>query len=137
MDKKNPAKPTSPGSQHPHREPTLAMVRTRARELAVIHGRGAHEASESDYAEARRELERNGPEADPKETLLESLPESARWDPVPGSEGREVPSLPNEDDEDEDGRNASARLAEEGVTDAEDEQAIEAAEDARDRTDSE
>jgi hypothetical protein len=135
MDKNNSHKPAAAEQNLASVEPTPAMVRTRARELAVVHGRAAHEASESDYAEARRELQRKGREDDPKETLLESLPESARWDPVPGSLGREVLSLPNDDDEDEDGRNASARLAEDGVTEAEDEQAIQAARAARDRAD--
>ena len=131
MDKNNLSKSTPPESDPGAREPTLASVRKRANELAAIHGRGLSEVSESDYAEARRELSRNGKEPDSKETLLESLPESARWDPVPGSEGREVPSLPSDDDEDEDGRNTSARLAEGGVTVAEEEQAIRAAKAAR------
>ena len=53
--------------------------------------------------------------------LLELLPESARWDPLPGSPGHQAPELPSEDAEDDDGRNESAWLVEEGAAAAEDE----------------
>ncbi len=38
---------------------TRGMVRQRAVELAIIHGRQPHEASKSDWEDAKREL--NGP----------------------------------------------------------------------------
>jgi hypothetical protein len=55
------------------------------------------------------------------ETLLESLPESARWNPLPGSPSHQAPEQPSDDDEDDDGRNESARLVEGGAGTAEDE----------------
>jgi hypothetical protein len=55
---------------------------------------------------------------DRQDEILESLPESKRWDPVPGSDGRMDPEPPSED-EDEEGRNESAQLVEEGVQEAE------------------
>ena len=57
------------------------MVRARAAELALINGRFAHEASKSDWEQAKRELT-GEPDTDPKEAVLESAPESERWDPV-------------------------------------------------------
>ena len=65
---------------------TRKMVRERAVELAVINGRSARDVSKSDWEQARRELT-GEPDTDPKEAVLESAPESERWDPVPGSEG--------------------------------------------------
>ena len=55
------------------------------------------------------------------EKLLESLPESARWNPVPGSPSHQTPEQPSDDAEDDDGRNESARLVDEGAGTAEDE----------------
>ena len=66
---------------------TEKMVRERAVELAVIDGRTAQEVSTSDWEQAKRELT-NESDQDPKEALLESAPESERWDPLPGSTGR-------------------------------------------------
>ncbi len=57
--------------------------------------------------------------------LLESLPESKRWDPVPGSEGHQTPESVNED-EDAEGRSESEQLVDDGVEQAEREQAKEA-----------
>lgn len=57
------------------------------------------------------------------ETLLESLPESARWNPLPGSLSHQAPEQPCDDAEDDDGRNESSRLVEKGAGAAEDEQA--------------
>ena len=54
-------------------------------------------------------------------TLLESLPESARWDPLPGSPGHQAPEWSSDETEDDDGRNESALLVEEGAGAAEDE----------------
>ena len=91
---------------------TRKMVRERAAELAVINGRAAQDASKSDWEQAKRELTGQS-DADAKETALESVPESERWDPVPGSVGHKVPESSSEDTDDE-GRSDSARLVEEG-----------------------
>jgi hypothetical protein len=104
---------------------TREMVRKRAVELAIINGRSAHEASKSDWEQAKRELT-GEPDVDPKEALLESAPESERWDPVPGSTGHKVPEASSED-EDEDGRSDSARLVEEGIGEAGHDQMLQAA----------
>jgi hypothetical protein len=99
---------------------TRKMVRTRAVELAVIDGRSPQEVSKSDWEQAKRELT-GGPEMDPKEALLESAPESDRWNPVASSEGQKVRATPSAD-EDEEGRSDNERLVEEGIKDAEHDQ---------------
>jgi hypothetical protein len=104
---------------------TREMVRERAVELALINGRSAHQVSKSDWDQAKRELTGES-DADPKEALLESAPESERWDPVYGSSGHKVPVSPSED-EDEDGRSDSERLVEQGVQEAEHDQMLKAA----------
>jgi len=70
---------------------TRKMVRERAVELAVINGRTAHQTSQSDWEQAKRELT-GEPDVDPKAAALESAPESERWDPLPGSTGHKVPA---------------------------------------------
>jgi hypothetical protein len=62
---------------------------------------------------------------DPKDAVLESAPESDRWDPVPGSTGHKVPVVPSED-EDEEGRSDNERLVEEGIAGAEHDQMLQA-----------
>ena len=104
---------------------TFAQVRQRAQELAVVNGRVPHELLESDFEQALRELA-GEPVGDEKMALLEALPESARWDPVPGTTGHQVLELASDDEEDEDGHNESARLVEGGMIEAEDDQATEA-----------
>ena len=99
---------------------TRKMVRTRAVELAVIDGRSPEEVSKSDWEQAKRELT-GGPEIDPKEALLESAPESDRWNPVPGSAGQKVPVVSGAD-EDAEGRSDNERLVEEGIEGAEHDQ---------------
>ena len=99
---------------------TREMVTQRAIELARIDGRSASAVTKSDWEQAKRELT-GGSDMDLNEALLEAAPESERWDPVPGSQGREVPESPSED-EDDDGRSDSARLVEEGVAEAEQDQ---------------
>ena len=103
---------------------TRQMVRQRAVELAIINGRSAQNVSKADLEEAKREL-RGEPDTDPKEAALESAPESERWDPVPGSEGRKVPAAPSAD-EDGEGRSDNERLVEEGIAGAEHDQMREA-----------
>lgn len=104
---------------------TGAVVRERAVELAVINGRSAHEVSKADWEQAKQELTGRADE-DSKETLLESAPESERWDPVSGSSGGKVPAAPSED-EDEEGRSDNERLVREGMAEAEDDHSRQAA----------
>jgi len=95
-------------------------VRARAGELAVINGRSAQDASKSDLEQAKRELT-GEPDTDPREAMLESAPESERWDPVPGSTGHKVPEAPSADEDDE-GRSDNERLVDEGIAVAEHDQ---------------
>ena len=104
---------------------TRKMVRERAVELALINGRAAHDASVSDWDQAKRELT-GEPDIDPKEATLESAPESERWDPLPGSNGHIIP-VPSVDEEDDEGRSVGERLVNEGVLEAEHDQMLEAA----------
>ena len=103
---------------------TRKMVRTRAAELAIIDGHLSHDATASHFAQARRELT-GVPDVDPKYAIIESAPESERWDPVPGSTGGKVRVAPSED-EDEEGRSDNERLVESGVAEAEIEQSFQA-----------
>jgi hypothetical protein len=100
------------------------MVEQRAAELAVINGRSSNEILSSDLAQAKRELT-GQPEMDPNEATLESVPESERWDPNPGSTGHRAVTAPSED-EDEDGRSDNERLVEEGIAGAEHDQMLQA-----------
>ncbi len=104
---------------------TRQMVRERAKELAVINGRPAHNISAEDWAQAKRELT-GEPDMDPKEALLASAPESERWDPLPGSTGHTVP-VTSVDGEDDDGRSLGEKLVDEGVQEAEQDQMLKAA----------
>ena len=96
---------------------TRKMLRERAVELASINGRSAQHVSKSDWEQAKRELTGDS-NMDPKEDILESVPESERWDPVPGSTGHKVPVASSED-EDEEGRSDNERLVDEGMGEAE------------------
>jgi hypothetical protein len=104
---------------------TLEMVEERANELAAIAGRVPPQVSTIDYEEARRELTGES-NIDVQAALLESIPESERWDPVPGSTGRHTPDSFGED-EDSEGRSESAQLVEEGIREAEHDQMFQAA----------
>lgn len=104
---------------------TRKMVRERATELALINGRSAKDVSADDWKQAKRELT-GEPEMDPKEALLESAPESERWDPLPGSTGHIVP-VTSIDGEDDDGRSMGEKLIDEGVQEAEHDQMLQAA----------
>jgi hypothetical protein len=101
------------------------MVRSRAVELAVINGRPAGDVSKADWEQAKRELA-GRPEMGAKEAALEAAPESARWDPVPGSTGQAAAETSDEEADDE-GRNESAQLVAEGVGEAEHDQMLQAA----------
>jgi hypothetical protein len=99
---------------------TRKMVRERAVELAVINGRSTRDVSKSDWEQAKRELT-GEPDTDPKDAILESLPESERWDPLPGSTGHKAPVAAGEDEDDE-GRSDNEKLVEEGIAGAEHDQ---------------
>jgi hypothetical protein len=106
---------------------TSEMVEARARELAAINGRPSSEPSEADYQQAKRELTGKA-EMDPQEETSESVPDSEGWDPVPGSTGRQAAESLGED-EDAEGRSESAQMFEEGISEAEHDQMLRAAED--------
>lgn len=104
---------------------TRKMVRARAVELAAINGRSAQEVSKSDRDRAKRQLTSDS-DTDSKQAVLESAPESERWDPVPGSTGHKVP-VASGDDEDDEGRSDYERLMDEGISGAEHDQTRQAA----------
>lgn len=104
---------------------TPEMVKVRARELAAIAARVPPQPSEIDYEQAKRELT-GEPDIDVLEEVLELIPESERWDPVPGSTGRHTPESFGED-EDSKGRSESAQLVEEGIKEAGHDQMLQAA----------
>lgn len=106
-------------------EVTREMLRKRAVELALINGRAEQEVSNTDWEQAKREL--NGePEKDEKDTEMEAAPESERWDPVHGSTGYKVEANYG-DDEDAEGRSDSTRFVEEGINEAAHDQMLQAA----------
>ena len=105
---------------------TPAMVEARARELAVINGHGSSGPTKADYQQAKRELT-GEEEIDPQEENVESLPESEGWDPVPGSTGRQAADSLGED-EDAEGRSEAAQMYEEGISEADHDQMLRAAE---------
>ena len=104
---------------------TREMVLKRAQELAMINGHSPKHVSKSDFEQAKRELT-GGSDIDSKEAALESVPESEREDPVPGSTGLKAPESSDED-EDAEGRSEGERLVEEGVNEAEHDQMLQAA----------
>ena len=76
-----------------------AMVHARASELALIAGRAPADVSQSDYERAKRELTGES-DVDRQDALLDALPETKRWDSVPGSEGKQALESPSEDEDD-------------------------------------
>ena len=104
---------------------TREMVHARAQELALLAGYAAPHVRQSDYEQARRELTGES-DIDRQDALLESLPESKRGDPVPGSTGRQAPESPSED-EDQEGRSQTEQLVDEGAEEAERDRMFQAA----------
>src|SRR5436305_11171128 len=102
---------------------TKEMVMERAREIAVINGRSQNHVLDSDLDLAQRELEGED-EINPPETAAERVPEDKRWDPVPGSEGQQAPTVPAPDEQ-----TVGEKLYDEGVADAEHDQEIQATRD--------
>ncbi len=96
---------------------TRHMVHSRTMELAQIAGRDRSDVSQADYEQAKRELTGES-DQDLQDKLLESLPEEGRSGLVLDDAGREDPEPPSEEADDE-GRNESAQLVEEGLQEAE------------------
>ena len=96
--------------------------------MALIAGRQPGHVTPADFEQAKRELT-GGQEQDPKEAILESASEGLRWNPVPGSAGRQARESSN-DDEDDEGRSETEQLVAEGVEAAEHDQILEAAKEA-------
>jgi hypothetical protein len=109
---------------------TRHMIDKRACELALLAGRPANEVTDADFDQAERELS-GGHEMDKREEAIEALPESERWDPLPGSPGYQPEEVSNED-EDSEGRSEVTQLVEEGVREAEHDQMVQAEETAED-----
>jgi len=97
---------------------TRRMLRERAVELALGHGRAAHEVLKADWDQARQELA--------GESEVAGLKTDPEWDPLPGSSGHQAVESPSEE-EDGDGHNESAQLVDEGVDAAAREQRRQAA----------
>ena len=104
---------------------TSEMVRARAEKLALLAGRVAPQVLPADYEQAKRELT-GGAVIDQQDALLDSLPETKRWDPVPGSSGHQAPESPRED-EDSEGRSETEQLVDEGAEEAERDRMLQAA----------
>ncbi len=101
------------------------MIRERAAEIGLINGHPAGEGTPADWDQAERELT-GGPTISPKTALLQSAPETDRWNPVPGSTGHRAPESGSED-EDAEGRSEAAQLFAEGVGEATHDQMLQAA----------
>jgi len=82
----------------------------------LIAGRAPPHVTRADYDQAKRELTGES-DMDRQEAMLESISEAKRWDPVPGSTGRQLPVSPSEDEDDE-GRNEGEQLVDEGAEEA-------------------
>ena len=103
---------------------TRGMMRERAAAIAAIHGHSMPRVSKSDWEQAKTELA-GEQDAAVRQTALESIPESKRWDPIPGSAGTMAPVNPSADEDDE-GRSDQQKLAEAGVSEAEEDRTVEA-----------
>jgi|HubBroStandDraft_2_1064218.scaffolds.fasta_scaffold362277_2 hypothetical protein len=104
---------------------TREMVHLRARELALIAGRVPPHVSQVDYEKAKRELTGES-DTDRQDAILDSIPETKRWDPLPGSTGRQAPESASEDEDDE-GRSETEQLVDEGAEAAGRDQMLQAA----------
>jgi predicted exporter len=102
---------------------TPEMIRQRARELAVINGRTPEQVLDADLEEARAELL-----GEVQQEAVENLPESKRWDPVPGTPGRRARTSDSQDEQ-----TLAVELVEEGVQEAEHERMLRATREAERR----
>src|ERR1043165_9640388 len=98
---------------------TEKMVRQRAEEIALINERSQKHVVESDLEQARREL--LGEEGEPSETAAERVPESERWRGIGQSAGHRAPKLSAHDEQTD-----VEKLVDEGVSEAEHDQMVEA-----------
>ncbi len=108
---------------------TEEMVRQRARELAVINGRSEHQVLDSDMDQAYREL--TGEERlNPEPRAADVVPEDSRWGGDQASAGKKADTVPAPDEQ-----TFAEKLVEEGVEDAEHDQAVRGTKDSlkRDR----
>ncbi|QYM79578.1 hypothetical protein K0B96_02875 [Horticoccus luteus] len=105
---------------------TRDLIHARTQELASIAGRPV---SRADYLRAKRELA-DGFDRDRQDVILESLPETMRWDPVPGSPGHQALETVNEG-EDSEGRSETEQLVDEGAIEAERDKMFQAAQAAK------
>ena len=104
---------------------TREMVYKRARDLALLAGYAPTLVRQSDYEQAKRELT-GGADIDRQDTALESLPETERWDPLPGSNGHQAQESASEDEDDE-GRSETEQLVDQGAEEAERDRMFQAA----------
>jgi len=104
---------------------TREMVYKRAQELALLAGCVPPQVRQSDYDQAKGELT-GGTDIDRQDTAFELLPETERWNPVPGSTGQQTPESTNEDEDDE-GRSETEQLVNEGAEEAERDRMFQAA----------
>jgi hypothetical protein len=109
---------------------TRDLVQARTRELAVIAGRTPHQVTQADYERAKRELT-GETDIDRQDAALDALPEEKRWDPLPGSTGKQAPESPSEDEDDE-GRSETEQLVDEGAIEAARDRQLQAARTAKD-----
>ena len=102
---------------------TRDMVVKRAKEIAIINGRERHHYTKDDFMEAKRELTGNSSAEGEEDELLASL---TSWDEEPGASGHSAHcgDLPDE-------QTIAEHLVEEGVSEAEHEQMVEAAKNAK------
>lgn len=99
------------------------MVLARAREIALINGRGPNHYTQDDIVEAKRELLGGTPSNDG--IAPEDVPGLVTWDEAPVASGQ-----PAARGELEDEQAWSIQLVEEGVEEAEHEQMVEGARNA-------
>lgn len=123
---KNPLDKSVPTSSPTRSGPvTRAMVHARAQEIASTAGRAPPEVTPSDHQQARRELTGES-ELDRQDAILDAIPESERWDPVPGSAGSQAPESSSEDEDDE-GRSETEQMVDQGAEEADRERMLQAA----------
>jgi hypothetical protein len=100
---------------------TRDAVVERAREIALINGRGPNHYNQEDFSEAKREL--TGALPDPNNEVEEdTVAGLVTWDEPPDATGHPVKK-----EEPEDEQACDAQLAEEGMEEAEHEQMVEGA----------
>jgi hypothetical protein len=100
---------------------TRDTVVERAREIALINGRGPNHYNQDDFEQAKRELFGATPEAEYEEEE-DTIAGLVTWDEPPGAGGHPVKK-----EESEDEQSCAAQLVEEGLGEAEHEQMVEGA----------